>query len=61
MGMGNAFLLDNGDRIRLCDGTSFVFRSVPFPQRLRLAEPLSEVQESERAVTCLASLMLLMR
>ena len=60
MGTGNAFLLGNEDRIKLCEGTSFVFRSVPFPQRLKLAEPLSETQELEQAVTCLTPLMLLM-
>ena len=51
IGRGNAFLLSNGDRIRLCDGSSFVFRSVPFPQHSKLSEPLSRVQELERGAS----------
>lgn len=32
MGPGNAFLLSSDDKVQLCDGSSFVFRSAPFVQ-----------------------------
>lgn len=34
MGPGDAFLLSSGDKVQLCDGSSFVFRPVPFVQNV---------------------------
>lgn len=53
IGRGNACLLSNGDGIRLCDGSFFVFRSVPLPEHSdsKLSEPLSRLQELERGAS----------
>lgn len=48
IGKSNAVLLSDGNRIRLRNGSSFVFRSVPLPSQ-RLGEP-SMVQYEDAKV-----------
>ncbi len=40
IGKGSAFLLSDGDKITLCDWTTFVFRAIPFLQSGPQAENL---------------------
>lgn len=46
---GNAFLLSNGDKLQLRDGSSFVFYTVPTVQALSQLE-ISENEATERDV-----------
>lgn len=50
MGRGEAFLLSSGDKIQLCDGSSFVFRPAPFAQDIPQEAELSALQAVERDV-----------
>lgn len=50
MGPGDAFLLSSGDKVQLCDGSSFVFRPAPLVQDIsQEAEPWA-LQAVERDV-----------
>lgn len=53
MGPGDAFLLSRGDKVQLCDGSSFVFRPAPVVQDIpQEAEPCA-LQAVERDVNTL--------
>lgn len=50
MGNGASFLLSNGDRLQLCDGTLFTFRAAPFRQDVQQLEDILALQTIERKV-----------
>ena len=54
MGKGNAFLLSDGDKILLCDGTFIIFFSHPSIKDSQIVE-LNEIQELEKDVSCILS------
>lgn len=47
IGKSNAFLLSDGDKITLCDWTTFIFRAVPFLQSEPQAEDLLDLKKLE--------------
>ncbi len=51
IGKGNAFLLSDGDRIVLCDGTLFAFVSSSSSEKLSEVLELDEIQEVEKGVS----------
>ena len=50
IGQGNAFLLSDGDKITLCDWTTFIFRAIPFLQSGLRAEDLLDLKKLELEV-----------
>lgn len=50
MGNGASFLLSNGDRLQLCDGTLFTFHATPFRQDFQQLEDIFALQTIERKV-----------
>lgn len=51
IGKNDAFLLSDGDKITLCDRTTFTFRAVPFLQSGPQAEDLLDLKKLEIEVT----------
>lgn len=47
IGKGNAFLLSNGDKITLCDRSTFIFRAIPFIQSGLQVEDLLDLKKLE--------------
>lgn len=50
MGNGASFLLSNGDRLQLCDGTLLTFHAAPFRQDVQQLEDSLALQTEERKV-----------
>lgn len=50
MGNSASFLLSNGDRLQLCDGTLFTFHAAPFHQDVQHLEDSLALQTVERKV-----------
>lgn len=55
IGKSNAFLLSDGDKITLCDWTTFIFRAVPFLQSGPRAEGLLNLKKLEIEVNVVPS------
>ena len=55
IGKGNAVLLSDGEKIRLCDGSCFVFRSTLFALPMNDIDGAGSLEEVQRKV-CLANL-----
>ena len=55
IGKGNAVLLSDGEKIRLCDGSRFVFRSALPARPMNDVDGAGSVEEVQRKV-CLANL-----
>lgn len=47
IGKGNAFLLSDGDKVTLCDRSTFIFRAVPFIQSGLQVEDLLDLKKLE--------------